>query len=103
MDRLTQQQIEAIVERKVLAILGTFVGQHAHIFEKNIQMLDGVSVQAGNNRGLKIGTAPTQKIGLYGTTPVAKQTSITALPGSNSAEIAINNLITTLRNIGIIS
>jgi len=75
------------------------------VVQKSLQILDGKNIQVGKTNGTMIGTEATQKIGLYGTTPVAKQGSITAPSGGGTvdsqARSAINSIITAVKNIGI--
>lgn len=59
---------------------------------------DGSSMAFGTTNGMKIGTATTQRIGFYNTTPVAQQT----VTGSRGGNAALANLLTTLATLGLI-
>lgn len=49
------------------------------LFDRKIQMADGVKIQTGLTNGLTIATASTQKLGFYGATPVTRRTGTTGL------------------------
>lgn len=77
------------------------------VSEKHIQMLDARNIQVGRKNGTMIGTAADQKLAFYGTTPIAKQSAITAPSGGSTvdanARAAIDAIITALKNMGITS
>ena len=59
---------------QVETLLAQLVRSDRYLSEKHFQLLDGRNIQVGVSVGTKIGTAATQKIGFYGTAPVAQQT-----------------------------
>ncbi|PTK77190.1 hypothetical protein BUZ27_06355 [Staphylococcus haemolyticus] len=65
---------------------------------------DGYDVQLGTEKGTKIGTTPTQKIGFYGKTPIAQQSTLYNTSGYTlqQLEYEVNAIKNVLRNIGII-
>lgn len=65
-----------------------------YTFQKAIQLFDGRNVQVGVSTGTKFATSATQKIGFYGTTPVAQQTGVAATAGA---------IRTALINLGLIT
>jgi hypothetical protein len=75
------------------------------VVEKSLQVLDGKNIQLGRANGTMIGTDSDQKIGFYGTTPVAKQGAITAPTGGTTVDsqsrTAIASIIAALKAIGI--
>jgi hypothetical protein len=105
---LTETQVRAIVQDEMSKVISN-TRTHADrtIHQKDIQILDARYIQVGRTNGTMIGTASEQKIGLYGTTPVAKQGAITAPTGAGTsgvdspARTAINAIINTLKAIGI--
>jgi len=89
-----------------------------YTFEKKLQILDGRNIQLGTGTGTKLGTSSSEKLGLYGVTPVDQgdaitDASVSSVSGSgadstinsNFSELKgkINNLISCLEDIGIIS
>jgi hypothetical protein len=106
-----KNRIEALEIR-----LSKFEKSDRFIFQKLIQLLDGRNIQLGLTTGTKIGTATTQKLGLYGKTPTAQQSAISApsisvVSGSGADTVinanfsqlqtAVNSLRTALSTIGI--
>ena len=76
-----------------------------YVFEKLLQIFDGRNIQVGTKTGTSIGTATTQKLSLYGVTPVVQAGSISAPTGGatidSQSRTAISSIITALKNIGI--
>ncbi len=79
------------------------------VFQKSIQILDGLNIQAGNTNGMTIGTETTQKVGFHGKASV-QAAAVTAPSGGGSgatdavdisARTAINQIITILKNKGL--
>lgn len=92
-----------------IKLLEDFVAQLSksdrYTFQKKLQLFDGKNIQVGKAHGTIIATETTQKLGFYGKTPVAQQPNIPVPSGGATidaeARVAIANLISTLRNIGI--
>jgi len=51
--------------------------------------------------GIMLGATSSEKVGFYGTTPVAQQATATAADSSSSAITLLNALKTACDNIGI--
>lgn len=66
---------------------------------------DGYDVQLGTEKGTRIGTTPTQKVGFYGKTPIAQQTTLSNTSGYTlqQLEFEVNAIKNVLRNIGIVA
>lgn len=66
---------------------------------------DGYDVQLGTEKGTRIGTTPTQKIGFYGKTPIEQQSTLFNTSGYTlqQLEYEVNAIKNVLRNIGIIA
>ncbi|QMP81551.1 tail protein [Staphylococcus phage SAP3] len=66
---------------------------------------DGYDVQLGTEKGTRIGTTPTQKIGFYGKTPIEQQSTLYNTNGYTlqQLEYEVNAIKNVLRNIGIIA
>ena len=71
----------------------------------DIEILDGKNIKVGNSLGIKIGTDATQKISVYGETPVVQAGAITAPAGGatvdSEARTAIVSLINAIKYFGI--
>jgi len=76
-----------------------------YVFSKQIQILDGRDIQLASGTGTKIGTSGSQKLSVYGVTPIAQQSAISSPAGGTTqdsqARAAINTIILTLKNFGI--
>ena len=79
-------------------------------FQKKIQIFDGRHIQVGLTTGTKIGTSTSQKLSVYGVTPVDQASAIAAPTGGGSgvaaaidqsARTAINLIRAALTNFGI--
>jgi len=102
---LLKQRVEMLEN-----ILADLAYSDRFIFQKNIQILDGRSIQTSSDSGTRICTAATQKIAFWGKTPIVQAGAIPAPsnPGgvysqseASSAVTAINNIRTVLSNMGI--
>lgn len=90
--------------RDELAIL---IGYERLLFQKDIIFADGRTIKLGSSAGNKIGTASTQKLGLWGTTPVVQPTAIADVAGGGAdsdgtARAKINVILAALRLPGFI-
>ena len=65
----------------------------------NLTVRDGSDINLGSTTGTKIGTATTQKLAFYNSTPIVKPT----ISGVRSDGTALTNLLTTLSNLGLIT
>lgn len=81
-----------------------------YTFQKKLQIFDGRNIQVGTAHGTSIGTQTTQKLSVYGVTPVVQAGAINApsSPGgtynqsvAQSAVDAINSIRTAIKNFGI--
>lgn len=96
---------------------GTTVRNHterARIDNAGLTIADGFAIVAGSTSGLKIGTATTQKIGLYGVTPVVQSAAYTVtnpstdrtlnVSADTTAQVAavLGTLIADLKALGAI-
>ena len=77
------------------------------VFNKNIEIKDGVNIALKATTGTKIGTATPsgQKLGFFNATPVVQQAAITAPTGGTTidsqARTAINSIRTELTALGL--
>lgn len=88
------------------------LGQDKYVFTRDIQIVDGRNIQLAKGTGTMIGTESTQKLGLYGKTPIAKQAAI-VMPNvqtgvyvqadAETLRSAINDLYNRIQTIGICS
>ena len=61
----------------------------------HVMVHDGVGLQAGIESGMRIGTSPQQKIGFWGTPPVARPTGLPTLATDLESVIALVNFMRT--------
>jgi|ERR1051326_4082952 hypothetical protein len=103
---MTKDEIREMIREE----LGALIATDRYTFQKDIQLFDGRRIHLGNTNGTKIGTATTQKLGFFNTTPVVQAAAISApaSPGglyaqsdAQSAVNAINSIRTAIKNIGI--
>lgn len=95
---------------KLEALFSQLLQSDRYTIHKTLQIFDGRNIQVGTTTGTKIGTAATQKLSLWGVTPVVQASAISApnSPGATyvqgdaqSAVTAINSIRTALKNAGI--
>lgn len=72
------------------------------IFNKTIQIANGRNILCGNGLGTKIGTASTQKMALWGATPVVQASAIGS-PSATLADLktAVDAIRVAIKNAGI--
>lgn len=63
---------------------------------------DGTDVVLGSSSGTKLGTAATQKLGLFGVTPVVQRAAIAALTNSLEATTA-DGTLEAITGVGTVS
>jgi hypothetical protein len=63
---------------------------------------DAVDIATGTTTGTKIGTATTQKIGFYDTTPVVQPAAVADATDAASVIARLNDLLARLRSLGLI-
>ena len=66
---MTEQQIRELIRDELSALMKS----DRYTFHKTIQILDGRNIQLGVATGTKFGTATTQKLGFYNTTPIVQR------------------------------
>jgi hypothetical protein len=64
---------------------------------------DAVDIATGTTTGTKIGTATTQKIGFYDTTPVVQPAAVADATDAATVITQLNALLAKLRTLGIIA
>lgn len=98
-DRQRIEKLEALVAQ-LISEDSAFI-----TLNKNIAVKDKVSLVLPTTTGMKIGTAPTQKLGFYGATPVVRQTAPSSPSGGvvidSTARAAIDDLRTGVINLGL--
>jgi len=119
MDKDLKQQVDElqkeVAELKDLFFKGNY--STLQVFNKAVQfdsgivqnsditLKDGKDIVAGTTTGSSFGTASTQKISVYGKTPIVQQNAITAPSGGTTidsqARTAIGTIINVLKNFGI--
>ena len=98
---MDEQKIRQIIQEE----LAKFIASDRYVFQKHLQIFDGRNIQLGRSTGTSIGTATTQKLSVYGETPVVQAGAISAPSGGltvdSEARTAINSIRTALTNFGI--
>lgn len=109
---MIESQNKQEIEKIIREILGGFLASDKYTFQKHIQMFDGRNIQTGKGTGTSIGTEITQKLSVYGETPVIQAGVIAppTAPGvaylqaeAQSMKQVVDALITALHNFGIIA
>jgi len=96
----TEEQKDEI-KRVIRQELGTFIRSDRFTFEKLLQLLDGRHLQLGNTTGTKIGTAATQKLGLWNATPIVQPSGTGETAGfSAGAGTNVTDQSTFTGNVG---
>lgn len=86
---MDEQEINKLIDERI----ANFLTVRGFVFSKPIQILDGRDVQTGRGTGTMIATAGDQKLGFFGTTPIAQPT----LPGSP----VLSDVVTLIKNLGL--
>ena len=64
-------------------------------------------LDSANDDGMSIGRSSTSKASVYGATPVTQAAAITTITASTAADsnavVAVNSILTVLRNYGLIA
>lgn len=68
---MDKDQIRQIIREELADLLAS----DRFTFKKHAQFFDGRNIQLGRTTGTQIGTAPDQKLGVFGATPVAQHSS----------------------------
>ena len=101
----TQQQIlelqRQIDELKSIIFKNSF--SNLYVFDTPVRFRRDIILDGAD--GTKIGTATSNKISVYGVTPIIQQSAITAPTGGvtidSQSRTAIGTIITVLKNFGI--
>ncbi len=101
-ERTEFQKLQAEVIQ-IKGFLDLLIGSDRYTIQKTIQMFDERNIQTSTGVGTQIATASTQKLGLWGTTPVDQPETVADASGCNGdADDRLNELIDRLQEIGII-
>ncbi len=95
---MTPDQIRELIREELNSTL-------ASVFSKHLQILDGRNIVVGKTTGTRFGTEDTQKISVYGATPVIRANHIAnpsgGLTTDAEARTAINAILVAIENFGI--
>jgi hypothetical protein len=89
--------------------LNNLVKKDRYLFQKGLEIFNGLNITFGRGLGTKIGTSATQKIGFWNAPPVVQAGAIgapstpSALYSQSEAQTtvtAVNSLRTVLKNAG---
>ena len=73
--------------------LRDFIVTDKYIFQRLVQFLDGRNIQLGKTTGTKIGTASSEKLGLWGTTPVDQPETVSDPSGGGTVDSEARNAV----------
>lgn len=65
---MTEEQVRKIIKEELRSLFAS----DRVVFQRDIQILDGRNFQFAKGTGTKLGTETTQKLGIWGATPVAQ-------------------------------
>jgi len=95
-------QVREIIRQE----LAGMVSNDRFMFKKNIEIAEGMNIKTGTSVGSFFGSTATDKIGFYGVTPIVQQATLSDPSGGvtidSQARSTIGNILTSLKNIGII-
>ncbi len=99
---MTPEEVRKIIREELWFIMK---GNDKLNFSLPIQIADGRNMSVGKTTGTQIGTESTQKLSVYGVTPVIQQSSISSPTGGatidSQARSAIDSIRTVLTTFGI--
>lgn len=95
---MTPEQVRQLIREELLKLTSA----ERWIFQQHLQLFDGKNIQVAKSTGSSIGTETTQKLSVYGVTPVVQAAAIDA-PSENSAslKVAVDKIRVALTNFGI--
>ena len=86
--------------------LRDFIVTDKYIFQRLVQFLDGRNIQLGKTTGTKLGTSSSEKLGLWGTTPVDQPETVSDPSGGGTVDsesrTAIVAIIDRMQELGSI-
>lgn len=88
------QEQEARIKDLSKQLLAEYLKSDRFLLQTTLQMLDGRNIQLGRGTGTKIGLSALEKIGFYGTAPVAQQTGVAVSAAGVHAALVALGLIT---------
>lgn len=101
------ESLEFATPQDLSGVTGSYMPLSGGTFTGDVTLADSVDIIVNTSTGTKIGTATSQKIGLFNATPVVQGTTISDPTGGGTqdaeARTAINALIDRLQAIGIIA
>lgn len=103
------QQLNQRIER-LERMINFLILSDRYYFQRDIDLMNGVNIRVSKLTGTKIGTSATDKLSVYGVTPVVQAASINAPSTSSAAYVqieaqstvnAVNSIRAALANFGI--
>ena len=98
---VNEQQVKEIIRQE----LRNLIRSDKYTFEKPIRMSDGQNIEAGTSTGSSFGDSTTEKISLYGVTPIVQRSGAAQAAVSGTAdatysanEVTLINDLVTLAN-----
>ena len=99
---MDENQVRQIIRDE----LRDFIVTDKYIFQRLVQFLDGRNIQLGKTTGTKLGTSSSEKLGLWGTTPVDQPETVSDPSGGGTVDAesrtAIVAIIDRMQELGSI-
>ena len=99
---MDENQVRQIIRDE----LRDFIVTDKYIFQRLVQFLDGRNIQLGKTTGTKLGTSSSEKLGLWGTTPVDQPETVSDPSGGGTVDsesrTAIVAIIDRMQELGSI-
>ena len=104
-DAVQGTEQEELMRRIFREEIAKFMLSDRFFFNRDLKLQDGTNIIFASGVGTKIGTATTQKLAFFGTTPAAQQASIADPSGGGTidtqARTAINSILDVLDVYGL--
>jgi len=103
---MNKEELTLIIKEVIRQELAEISSNDRFVFHRDLQIENARNIRLGRITGTKIGTSDTEKLGFYGTAPVAQQATISDPSGGltvdSAARSAVETIIDRLQAIGII-
>ena len=100
---MDENQVRQIIRNE----LRDFIVTDKYIFQKLVQFLDGRNIQLGKTTGTKLGTATSQKLAFWNTTPVVQPVTVIDPTGGSVIDVqareAVVSILGRLKELGLIA
>lgn len=89
-------------------VIAQLVASDRYMVGRKLQMREGIDIAFGTQTGTKIGSSASEKLALWGVTPIVQPSSIAdvavaGVASDGTARGKINDILTALRAAGLIA